>query len=372
MSSATAIAGGLSRLEPRRSDQHPGWFARARQAAFGWVTEHGFPTPKDEDWKYSRLAPILHGQFEPAAVGTGHRLSVGAIDELAGDLGGMRLVFVNGHFARELSSATDLADGLEVTNLASLLVEEPGRLEPLMSSLQPSYPHAFVALNAALAEDGAFIYLPADTAVDVPIHLVFVSDTGGTPLVSSPRSFVLAGPGSQATIVETYAGRASDVHVTNAVTEVLLEEGASVEHYKVQDEVESSFHLGLLKVRQARTSKFSSSSVALGSSIARHEIRVSLDAEGAKVNLDGLYLPTRDQYHDNPILVEHNAPRCTSRQLYKGVLDGRGQGVFNGRIVVRPGAMGTDAGQSNKNLLLSDHAEVDTRPRFEILADDVK
>lgn len=372
MSAATAVVGGLSLLEPRRSDRHPDWFTKARQAAFGWVTEHGFPTPKDEDWKYSRLGPIVDGPFEPAAVGIGHGLSVGAIDELAGDLGGIRLVFVNGHFASELSSASDLPDGRKATNLASVLVDEPGRLEPLWSSPQPAYAHAFEALNAALAEDGAFVHLPADTTIDAPIHLVFVSDTGGTPLVSSPRSVVLAGPGSRATIVETYAGQAGDVHVTNAVTEVLLEEGASVEHYKVQDEVESAFHLGLLKVRQARFTKFSSRSVALGASIARHEVRVSLEAEGAEVSLDGLYLPTRDQYHDNPILIEHTAPRCTSRQLYKGVLDGRGQGVFNGRIVVRPGALGTDAGQTNKNLLLSDHAEVDTRPRFEILADDVK
>jgi Fe-S cluster assembly protein SufD len=183
---------------------------------------------------------------------------------------------------------------------------------------------------------------------------------------------VLAGPGSRVAIVETHAGIPGEVYLTNAVTEVVLEEGAQVEHYKVQNESEAAFHLALLDVRQGRGSRFSSHSVALGSSIARHEVRVNLVGEGAEVSLNGLYMPRGDQHHDNPILIEHAAPRCTSRQLYKGVIDERGQGVFNGRIIVRPGAFGTDASQTNKNLLLSDHAEVDTRPRLEILADDVR
>jgi Fe-S cluster assembly protein SufD len=266
----------------------------------------------------------------------------------------------------------ELPEGATVTNLASVLAEEAERLEPLFSRPFGPHHHAFTALNAALTEDGAFVHLPAGTAVDEPIQLVFFSDTGGSPLVSSPRSVVLAGPGSRVAIVETYVGVPGDVYCTNAVTEVVLEEGAAVEHYKVQDEPETAFHLALLDVRQGRGSRFSSHSVALGSRVARHEVRVNLEAEAAEVRLDGLYMPRGDQHHDNPILIEHAAPHCTSRQLYKGVLDGHGQGVFNGRIIVRPGAFGTDASQTNKNLLLSDQAEADTRPRLEILADDVK
>ena len=372
MTTATAVVGNLSRLEPRPNGHHPAWLTEARRTAFGWVAEHGFPTLKDEDWRYTRLDPILDIPFEPAVPGVGHRLSSSTIDELAADLGGTRLVFVNGHFAPELSSLTKLPEGATVTNLASVLAEDSELLEPLLS--RPFGPHhnAFTALNAALAEDGAFVHLPGGTTVEEPIQLVFFSDTGESPLVSSPRSVVLAGPGSRVAIVETYAGVPGDVYCTNAVTEVVLEEGAQVEHYKVQDEPETAFHLALLDVRQGRDSRFSSHSVALGSSIARHEVRVNLEAEGAEVSLDGLYMPRGDQHHDNPILIEHAAPHCTSRQLYKGVLDGHGQGVFNGRVVVRPGALGTDASQTNKNLLLSDHAEVDTRPRLEILADDVK
>ncbi len=372
MTTATAVGGALSRLEPRPNGHHPAWLSEARRAAFGWVAEHGFPTRKDEDWRYTRLDPILAVPFEAAVPGAGHRLSLSTIDALAAEVGGTRLVFVNGHFAPDLSSFTKLPEGATVTSLASVLATDGELLMPLLSRPFGQHHNAFTALNAALADDGAFVHLPGGTIVDEPIQLVFFSDTGGSPLVSSPRSVILAGPGARVAIVETYAGVPGDVYCTNAVTEIVLEEGAQVEHYKVQDEPDTAFHLALLDVRQGRDSRFSSHSVALGSRVARHEVRVLLEAEGAEVSLDGLYMPRGDQHHDNPILIEHAAPHCTSHQLYKGVLDGHGQGVFNGRIVVRQGAFGTDAHQTNKNLLLSDHAEVDTRPRLEILADDVK
>ena len=372
MTTAAAVVGGLSHLEPRADSLDSEWLTQARGAASGWVVQHGFPTLKDEDWRYTRLGPILEAPFEAAVSGVGHRVSPAMIDASVADMGGTRLVFVNGYFASELSLLTELPGGVTVTNLASALADEAERLEPFFSRPLGPQHHAFTALNAALAEDGAFIHLRAGTTVDEPIQLVFFSDTAGSPLVSSPRSVVLAGPGSQVTIVETYVGVPGDVYCTNAVTDVVLEEGARVEHYKVQDESENAFHLALLDVRQGRDSRFSSHSVALGSRIARHEVRVHLEAEGAEVSLDGMYMPRGDQHHDNPILIEHAAPNCISRQLYKGVLDGHGQGVFNGRVVVHPGAAGTDAAQTNKNLLLSDHAEVDTRPRLEIFADDVK
>ncbi|MEP6666339.1 MAG: Fe-S cluster assembly protein SufD [Nocardioidaceae bacterium] len=369
---ATAFLGDLWSLEPKTNGQHPVWLTGVRRAAVDWVAEHGFPTAKDEDWRYTRVGPILEVPFEPAVLGMSHTLSLSAIDELAGDLGGTRLVFVNGFFAPELSSLAKLPEGATATSLARVLVDDGELLEGVFSRPFPAQHHAFTALNAALSEDGAFVQLPAHTTVDEPIHLVFVSDTGASPLVSNPRSVILAGAGSRVAIVETHAGMAGAVYLTNAVTEVVVDEGAEVAHYKVQNESETAFHLALLDVRQGRGSRFSSHSVALGSSIARHEVKVNLEAEGAEVSLNGLYMPRGEQHHDNPTIIEHTAPRCTSRELYKGVIDGRGQGVFNGRIIVHPGAAGTDASQTNKNLLLSEWAEVDTRPRLEILADDVK
>ena len=362
----------LPLVKPNTSHDGPAWLTGARRAATDWVGEHGFPTRKDEDWRYTRLEPLLAVPFEPAPPGFRYKRAPTAINGLGPGLGGARLVFVNGRFAPELSRVDGLPTGAMVTNLASVLGHGGERLEPILSPTLAPFHHAFAALNTALTEDGAFVSLAANVVVEAPIELVFFSETDGAPLVSYPRSVVLAGPGSRATIVETHTGLPGDVYWTNAVTEVMLEAGANITHWKVQDEAGSAFHLALLDVRQARESSFSSDMFALGAEIARHEVRVNLEGEGANVTLDGLYMPRGNQQHDNPVLVVHSAPRGTSRQLYKGVVDEHGHGVFNGHIVVRPDALGTDARQTNKNLLLSDDGEIDTRPRLEILTDDVK
>lgn len=375
-STKNALLQGLSRFEPRRNGHNPVWLKELRHAAFQWVSERGFPTAKDEAWKYTRVGPILDVAFELAEPGASRRLSSAIIDQLAGDLGGTRLVFVNGHFAPDCSSLKKLPHGAKVESLASALAEEGESLEALLSHPFGEQTHAFTALNTARAEDGAFVRIPADTAIEEPIHLVFLSDTGGAvkggPVVSHPRSLVLAGAGSRVTIVETYAGIQGEVYLTNAVTEVILDEGAAVEHYKIQDETETAFHIALLDVRQERDTRFTTHSVALGSLLARHEVTVRLQGPGAETTLNGLYMPRNEQHLDNPTTIDHVAPQCTSRELYKGVVDGRGRGVFDGRVVVRPGAMKTDSSQINKNLLLSESAQADTRPRLEIFADDVK
>jgi len=342
-----------------------------RTSSQQWVAEHGFPTLKDEDWKYTRIKTVLEAPFQIAQPLTSWLPSTDEIDELAGDLGGPRLVFINGHFVAQLSSLTDLSGGVRATSLASALVEDATLLEPIFADNLAGYRHAFTALNAAIGQDGAFIQIPADTIISAPIHLVFLSNADTSTVVTSPRSVVLVGARSQATIVETYVGIAG-VYLTNAVTEVILEEGAKVEHYKIQDEADTAFHFGALHVRPGRNSNFSTHGLALGGAIARHEVWVRLESEGAEVSLNGLYLPTGNQHHDNPTLVEHIAPHCTSRQLYKGILSGHARGVFNGRIVVGHEALDSDASQTNKNLLLSDTAEVDTRPRLEIFTDDVR
>ena len=371
MTLLSAAGGVLAGFEPRLGARDPAWLAEARLAALQWVGEHGFPTHKNEDWKYTGLAPILAVPFETPTVATGPRVTADLIDAAAVDLGGPRLVFVNGHFAPEFSRVAALPAGAVVTTLAAVLAAGPDRLEPFFAHT-PGERHAFAAFNDALAEDGAFIHLTSGVIVNEPIQLVYFSDTGGIPLISSPRSVIVADSGSSATIVETYAGIDADVYCTNAVTELVLAEHAQIEHYKVQSEPTTAFHVALLAVRQGRNSRFSSRSIMLGGAIARHEVRVLLDGVGAEVSLDGVYLPQGDQLHDNTIFIDHAATDCTSHQLYKGVLDGRSHGVFNGHIMVRHGADGTDANQKNKNLLLSDRAEVDTRPRLEIYTDDVK
>ena len=370
--STATVAELLSRLGFPPSGPGPAWLTQARQASVEWATMRGFPTLKDEDWKYTRIGPLLDVPFERAEARAGRRVSSSTVEALAIDATSIRLVFINGFFAPELSSMTGVPDGVTVTNLASVLAEGGAGLEPFFSHPFGEHDHAFTAVNTALAEDGAFIQVAADTLVTAPIELVFLSDAQGSPVVSNPRSLILAESGSRVAVVETYAGTTGALMCTNAVTQVALGEGAQVEHYKIQDEPDTAFHLSLLDVRQGPDSRFSSGSVELGSKIARNEVRVRLEGDGADVAIDSLYLPFGDQHHDNPILIEHAAPRCTSRQLYKGIADDRGHGVFNGHIIVWPGAPGTDASQTNKNLLLSDHAEIDTRPRLEIFTDDVK
>lgn len=378
MSIASAAGGVLSRLEldvadPEGDRRGPDWLIESRRAALSWVATHGFPTRKDEDWRYTKLAPILDVAFEAAPrADAGGRASAAVVRSRTADLPGPRLVFVNGRLRADLSRPAALPVGVTVCSLAAAVTMHPERLEPILARSPDGQHDAFTAFNRALAADGAFVHLPAGASIAEPIHLVFVSDTASAPLLSSPRCVILADAGSRATVVETHLGFADEVHCTNSVTDVVLADGAQIEHYKVQDEPETAFHLALLDVHQGGGSRFTSHSVMLGGRIARQAVRVRLQGDGAQVGLEGLYLPRGEQVHDNTIFVDHAALDCTSHQLYKGVLDGRGHGVFNGHIMVRPGADGTDANQKNKNLILSDRAEADTRPRLEIYADDVK
>lgn len=376
MTAPSALLKDLLHLEHKLASRYPEWLNTIRNAAFSSISERGFPTFKDEDWRYTRMASILSVPFQPAPSGMDHLFSCDAIDKLAGNFSGIRLVFINGHFIPGLSSQGSLKDGVRVESLGTILSQ--GANEHDLTRLfaghvalaEPS--HAFTSLNLALTEDGAFISIPPNTIIEEPISLVFLSDTGTTPLISNPRTVILAGANSSATVIEVYTGVLDNLYFTNAVTDIVLEEGANIDHYKVQNETSKAFHIALLNVHQERGSHFSSHLTALGAAIGRVEVRVALKAENAEATLNGLYLPDSGQYLDNPILVEHRAPRCSSRQLYKGVVNGTGRGGFYGRIIVQPNAMKTDASQSNKNLLLSESAQVDTRPRLEILADDVK
>lgn len=370
---ANAFVERLARPQADRAGRpRAAWLSALRRRALDWVSERGFPTAQDEAWKYTRVAPILAIPFVRAAPNENPGLSSADIDRLADDLGGARLVFVNGRYAAALSSPHKLAAGTTLRSLAEVLAEQGDALEALLGRVFEGQPDAFTALNAGLAEDGAFIRIPAGTTIEAPVHLVFVSAPGAGPIASHPRSFVLAGAASRATIVETHAAAAAGVYFTNAVTEVVLDEGAALEHYKVQNETPAAFHVALLDARQGRGSRFSAHSVALGAALARHAARARLEAPDGATALDGLYVASGTQHLDNPTTIEHVAPRCTSRALYKGVVDDRGRGVFDGRIIVHAGAMKTDASQTNRNLLLSRSARADTRPRLEILADDVK
>jgi Fe-S cluster assembly protein SufD len=370
----TAFAGGLRasfalQRERRRGDS----LLALRQAAFARFETLGLPTTENEEWKYTSLAPLAELRFEPAAEvlpGSPERLLPGVGDPPAG--GSLQLVFVDGHHRPELSSPASGPGGILMGSLRVALAERPELVGSELARHADFRRDALTALNTAFIEDGAFIHLPAGAVLQSPIHLLFLSTASIEATLSHPRVLIVAGAQSQATVVETYAGPSDAIYLTNAVTEVVLGQGARVDHYKLQQESERAFHIALLQVTQGRDSRFASTSLALGAALARNEVRALFAAEGGECTLNGLYMAAGRQHLDNRTLIDHRSPRCTSRELYKGVLDGESRGVFGGRVLVRQDAQKTDARQINKNLLLSPGALVNTKPQLEIFADDVK
>jgi len=347
-----------------------------RQAAYARFAELGLPTVKDEEWKYTSLAPLAQIPFaRPEAEATPSPVTLGQLDRVAGGPpgdGAVRLVFLDGRYRPELSSRAGSAGGAYIGSLAAAIAERPELVDRELARHADHQHDALTALNTAFVEDGAFVYLPAGAELQGPIHLLFVSTAPAKPTLSQPRNLIVLGERSRATVVETYAGLSDDVYFTNAVTEVVLGESSHLDHYKLQEESARAFHIALTQVHHGRYSRFTSHSVALGAALARNEVRTLLASEGSECTLNGLYMATGKQHLDNRTLIDHQAARCTSRELYKGVLDGQSRGVFSGRVLVRHDAQKTDASQTNKNLLLSDEALVDTKPQLEIFADDVK
>lgn len=350
----------------------PSWLNQVRRAAISRFAALGFPTTRQEEWKYTNVVPIAKTPFvlsppERNGVPAGRLGSV-----TLGDVVRAQLVFVNGRYAPELSLLGPLPQRVQVGSLAAVLRTDPHKAESYLARYAGFQEHAFVALNTAFLEDGAFVSIPPGTVLDAPLHLLFLSTTRGEPTVSYPRNLIVVGPESQATIVESYVGLGNDVYFTNAVTELIAGEQAVIDHTRVQLESPQAFHLATLQVQQERSSTVVSHAIGLGGALVRNEINAVLGGEGGDCTLNGLYLVTGQQHMDNHTQIDHVKAHCTSRELYKGVLDGRARGVFHGKIVVHKTAAKTDARQTNKNLLLSSDALVDSKPQLEIFNNDVR
>ena len=357
----------LGGFEQARLDGEPAWLSELRRDAFARFTALGFPTTKEEAWRYTSVAPIAKRPFRRASEESA-RLSRRPLPVPLPGGEGARFVFVNGRPAPELSRGS-FGAGVVVT-LREALRDRPEAVEAHLGRIAGFEKSAFTALNTAFLEDGAFILLPKGTVVEEPVHLVFLSAAGSEPVVSHTRVLVVAEANSQAKIIETYVG--DSAYFTNAVTEIVCGDGAVVEHYKVQREGPLAFHVQTIQAAQERGSRFDSHNLCLGAALARTDINVLFQAEGGECSLNGLFVTAGAQHVDNHTLIDHARPHCTSRELYKGILDGKSRGVFHGKIVVRPDAQKTDAIQTNKNLLLSREALVNSTPALEILADDVK
>lgn len=360
----------FGRLDARLGDQ-PQWLAAMRRTAFARFSASGFPDPRHEEWKYTNVRPIAAKAFAapdevPAAVDAGQLAALG-VQGMDGHL----VVLVNGRLSPGHCLLDGLPEGAYVRGLAETLAAEPERLEGLLGSVASDRNSSFAALNTAMMEDGVVIDLAPDTVIERPLHLLLVAGAGEPPVAAHPRILIRAGRGAQLTVVEHYAGLPGAKGFTNAVTEVLAESGAVIEHYRLQEEAESGYHVGALFVRQRRDSRYISHNIALGARLARTDIDVELAEPGAEVTLNGLFLPRGRQHQDTHTRVHHAAPHTRSNEGYRGIADGHGRGVFKGRVWVDRGAQKIEAHQNSANLLLSEQAEIDTKPELEIYADDV-
>jgi Fe-S cluster assembly protein SufD len=348
----------------------PAWLAAHRRDALEAFAARGLPSTREEEWRYTSLAPLAALPFslaEPA------RVARADLEELAAPLFACSLyAFANGRAVPELSSAPGLPGGARCDSLAALFADGASPIEAHFDHHVDLKLHPFAALNSAFASDGAVVRAPRGVAFEQPLHLVFASAADAHPQVTHPRVVVMAEAGSRVTIVQDHVSLGDRPGFTNAVTEVHVGEGATVHWVLLQREHDAHFHISNLAVRQERDSTFSAHTLTLGGRLVRNDAGVVLAGEGAQCTLDGLFIGGGSSVFDNHTEVDHAVPHGTSRELYKGVLGGAARGVFRGRVIVRPGAQKTSASQSNANLLLGARAEIDTKPQLEIYADDVK
>ena len=348
-----------------------------RQRAIDAVTEFGFPSGRDEDWRHTNLAHVTRTEFVPAS----HRgsISVDVAPLSFEDFSGIELVFINGQFCETSSSFCNLPAGVRISALASAASDDADILSAHLCQHAPyEDTPGFTALNTAFVRDGAFVHVPQNVALEMPIHVIYLSTsvgtgTAGTPSASFPRTLVVVEEGARACVAETFVGLAPDDHyLTDAVTEIVVGEKAHVDHIKLQRESAGAFHAGALYVNEAAHCSFASHNVIVSGQLVRNDVTTTLTGTGIESTLNGVFLGGGDSRIDNHTAVEHAAPGCSSHELYKGILGDTSHAVFRGKIHVHQAAQQTDAYQSNQNLLLSNDADITSKPQLEIYADDVK
>ena len=348
------------------------WFAEQRQSALKLFQETGFPRTRQENWKYTDTRPIAKKAFtnlgiEPISIDDEEINSV----RFKG-LDSHHLVFINGIYSEEHSKTEGLPEGIIIESMASALAKDSDLLAKHLGQYADNKISAFTALNTAFIQHGTYINLPRNTVLEKPIVIFYLSKNNGQAFATHPRNLIVMGEHSEATLIENYIGLDDADYFTNAVTEVSLSSSAILKHYKIQQESLNAYHIGNLNVTQDKDSRFESNSISLGGSLVRNDIHGQLAAEGSEIIMNGLYLTNGKQHVDNHTRVDHLKPNTHSTENYRGVLNGKSRAVFNGKVVVHPQAQKIEAHQNNANLLLSDDAEIDTKPELEIYADDVK
>ena len=353
----------------------PPWLRDLRNTAWSQFNETGFPTARrgNERWKYTNVASIARADFGIAgSPACANASKVSAPTYKIEGPAVYDLVYLDGHYSPDLSSSATALGGVTAASMASIALDSSFDLEDQVGCYAPTDGDGFAALNTAFLHDGAYIHLADGHDEKVVVRLSYITTDSADSKVTYPRTLIVAGSNTDVTVVESYAGPKDTAYFTNAVTEISVKDGAQVDHYRLLLEGDKAFHVGTNRVRQERDSCFSSASFAVGSALARNDLEVLLDGPGAYCSLNGLYLTVDNQHIDNLISIDHAKPHCTSRLNYKGVLDGKSRAVFGGEVMVRRDAQKSDAEQTDKNLILSKQAEVDSKPSLLIYADDVK
>jgi Fe-S cluster assembly protein SufD len=350
----------------------PEWLARLRDAALGRFSAAGLPTTSQEEWRFTSLKSIAETAFalqhDQVPTPSAREVHGFEVCEAHRHL----LVFVNGRYSAGLSSVAGLPTGVIVGSLAEACVSYPTLLERYLGRGLSGEGRPFADLNTAFVHDGGFVYVPHNIVMEEPVQFLYLSVPGSQPHVTHPRSLVVVERGGRAAVVETYGATADGAYLTNAVTEIVVGDGARCDCYRVQRESEKAFHVATTHTRQGRDSTMHLHPAVFGGLLTRHDITVVMNGENGTSVLNGLYLLRGSQHADHHTTIDHAMPHCESHEYFNGVLDGRSRGVFNGRIIVRPGAQRTDSKQTNNNLVLSENARADSQPQLEIYADDVK
>lgn len=367
MATASRYAAEYQTLASVLPGQSLPWLQALRAKALMTFSERGFPSPREEEWRYTNVSAIEKKLFSP---------SIGLPD---GNLDAERLksyqlqdacvlVLVNGHFSSGLSALDCLPEAVSVMSMADALAEKPDQVQKYLSLAASQSEHGFIAFNTAWFTDGLFVHIPARQVLDRPIQLLHI--VTDDDVMATTRNIIIADEMAEARVIETFVG-VDNAYLTTAVTEVFIGQNADVTLYKMQSESEKAYHFGGSYIKQARDARFTHHNFAFGGLLARSDIHADLD-HASECELNGLYLGSKRQHIDNHTRINHLKPYAISREIYKGVLDGRARGVFQGRVIVAVDAQKTDSQMNNRNLLLSDDAEADTKPQLEIYADDVK
>jgi len=363
---------GFERIASNGGAAAPDWARSLRLSAITRFEALGFPTTKNEDWHFTSVAPIAEREFDLLAPPP-HGVTASQLAPFSfGATDWHTLVFVNGRYDAALSSATALPEGVTLVPLKQAYDELPLLVEQYVGKVAAYEGQTFTAMNTAFLDDGAVVHVARDVEMTRPIHLLFVSDASAGAGTAQPHNLIVLDRFAKATVIESYVGIGDGMYFTNVVTEAVVGDGATLTHLKLQRESPKAYHVGTVDVRQARDSHLVSFSFATGAALSRTNIYTELRGEGCGATLNGLYLGDGEQHIDHQTRIEHVEPNCYSREHYKGILDGSAHGVFNGKVFVHPAAQKTDGKQTNNTLLLSEKAQIDTKPQLEIFADDVK